>query len=47
MLHDHIRHLGLLDAEVRLRFEDLAHLQAIGLLVALGAGRPDGGAREV
>jgi len=44
LLHDHIRHLGLLDAEVRLRFEDLAHLQAIGLLVALGAGRPDGGA---
>ena len=36
--------LGLLDLEVGLGFEDLAHLEAVGLLVTLGAGRPDGGA---
>ncbi len=36
--------LGLLDLEVGLGFEDLAHFEAVGLLVTLGAGRPDGGA---
>ena len=30
--------------QIRLRFQDLAHFQAVGLFVALGAGRPDGGA---
>ena len=34
----------MLDLEVGLGFEDLAHFEAVGLLVALGAGRPDGGA---
>ena len=33
----------MLDLQIWLRLQDLAHLQAIGLLVALGAGRPDGG----
>ena len=37
-------HLGLLDLEVGLGLEHRAHLEAVGLLVALGAGRPDGGA---
>src|SRR5208282_6517066 len=40
-LHNHIRHFGLLDLEIGLRFEDFTHLQAIGLFVALGARRPD------
>src|SRR5581483_5528719 len=38
---DQIRHFGLLDLQVRLRFEEFPHLQAISLLVALGAGGPD------
>src|ERR1019366_8536799 len=42
-LHNHIRHLGLLDLQVRLRLEHFAHLQAISLLVALRPRRPDGG----
>jgi hypothetical protein len=33
----------LLDLQIRLGLEDLAHFQAVRLLVALGAGRPDGG----
>lgn len=41
---DQICDFGLLDFQVGLGFEDLAHFEAIGLLVALGAGRPDGGA---
>ena len=39
---DEIRHFCLLDLEIGLRLQDLAHLEAVGLLVALGAGRPDG-----
>ena len=35
---------GLLDAEVRLLFEDFAHAGAVHLLIHLGAGGPDGGA---
>ena len=34
----------MLDLEVGLGLENLAHFQAVGLLVTLGAGRPDGGA---
>ncbi len=41
---NHIRDFGLLDFQIRLRFEHFAHLQAIGLLIALGTRRPDGGA---
>src|SRR5208283_3404383 len=43
-LHNHIRHFGLLDLEIGLRFQHFAHLEAIGLFVALGARRPDSGA---
>ena len=43
-LHDQIRDFRLLDFQIRLRLQHLAHLQAIGLLVALGARRPYGGA---
>ena len=32
----------MLDLQVRLRFEQLAHVETIGLLVALRAWRPDG-----
>ena len=32
----------MLDFQVRLRLQDLAHFQAIGLLIALGAWRPHG-----
>jgi len=44
LLCDQICDFGLLDFQIRLGFEDLAHFEAIGLLVALGAGRPDCGA---
>ncbi len=37
-------HLSLLDLEVGLGLEDGTHLEAVGLLVTLGARRPDGGA---
>jgi hypothetical protein len=40
----HVDDFGLLDEESGLRLEHLAHLHAILLLVALRAGRPDGGA---
>src|SRR5579872_561943 len=39
---DQFRYFSLLDLEIGLGFQDLAHLQAIGLLVALSARRPDG-----
>ena len=42
MLKNQIRHLRLLDCQIGLRLEDLAHLQAVGLLIALGARGPDG-----
>src|SRR5205807_909989 len=38
-----VRNFGLLDLEICLRFQHLAHLQTIGLLVALGTWRPNGG----
>ena len=38
--HNQIRHFRLLDFQIRLRFQHLAHLQAVGLLVALRARRP-------
>ena len=41
MLCDQICDFGLLDFQIWLGFEDLAHFQAIGLLVALGSRRPD------
>ena len=41
LLHDQIRDFRLLDFQVGLRFQDFAHLEAVGLLVALGARRPD------
>src|SRR6266446_4503030 len=41
--HNHIRNSRLLDLKIRLRLQPLTHLQAIGLLVALRPGRPDGG----
>ena len=41
---DQVGDFGLLDLEIRLRLEDLAHFEAVGLLIALGAGRPDRGA---
>src|SRR6202140_3870288 len=47
-LDNHIRYFRLLDLQVRLRLQHFAHLQAIGLLVALRPRRPDGGsARSV
>src|ERR1039458_10481787 len=42
-LYDHIRHFRLLDLQIRLRLQHFAHLQAVGLLVALRPRRPDGG----
>ncbi len=44
VLKNHFRHFRLLDLQIGLGFQDLAHFQAIGLLVALGAGGPDRGA---
>ena len=41
-LYDQIRHFRLLDLQIRLRLQHLAHLQAIGLLVALRPRRPHG-----
>src|ERR1700674_3265821 len=41
--HNHIRHFRLLDLQIRLRLEYFAHLQAVGLFVALRPRRPDGG----
>jgi hypothetical protein len=38
--HDQIRNFRLLDLEIRLRLQHLAHLQAIGLLVTLRTRRP-------
>src|SRR5580658_2581267 len=43
VFEDQIYGFGLLDVEVGLVFEDFAHFYAIKLLVALGAGAPDGG----
>jgi hypothetical protein len=40
---DEVNNFGLADMETRLRLEDFAHLDAIELLVALGAGAPDSG----
>ena len=46
--HNHIRHFRLLDLQVRLRLQHLAHLQAVGLFATLRPRRPDGGsARSV
>jgi hypothetical protein len=39
-LHDQVSDFGLLDVEVGLAFQNLAHLQAVLLLVALRARRP-------
>jgi hypothetical protein len=39
---DQICDFGLLDFQIRLGLQDLSHLQAIGLLVTLGAWRPHG-----
>ena len=44
LFDDEIDDFGLADVEAGLRFENLAHLDAIELLVALGARAPDGGA---
>ena len=45
LLFDHqVDDLGLADVEAGLGFENFAHFDAIELLVALGAGAPDGGA---
>ncbi len=47
-LDNQVRNFGLLDLEICLRFQHLAHLQTVGLLVALGTWRPNGGpARSV
>ena len=43
-LKNEVDDFGLLDEEIGLRLQHLAHLDAVLLLVALGAGRPDGGA---
>ena len=40
---DEVDDFGLADVEAGLRFEHFAHFDAIELLVALGAGAPDGG----
>ena len=40
VLNNEVRHFRLLDFQIRLRFQDFAHLEPIGLLVALCAGRP-------
>src|SRR5262245_6884016 len=42
LLHDQLRHLSLLDHEIRLALQNLAHLDAVLLLVELCAGRPHG-----
>src|SRR5207253_3041263 len=44
IVQDQICNLGLLNAEVGLRFQHLAHFQPVLLLIALGARRPYGGA---
>src|ERR1700722_20247000 len=41
---DEVDGFGLLDVQIGLVFQDFAHFYAVELLVALGAGRPDGGA---
>ena len=41
MLYDQIRHFRLLDLQIGLRLQHLPHLQAVGLLIALGTRRPD------
>src|SRR5208283_3032879 len=47
-LNNHIGHFRLFDLQIRLRLQHFTHLQAIGLFVALGTRRPDGGpARSV
>ena len=43
VFYDELRHFRLLDLQVGLRLEDLAHLEPVGLFIALGAWRPDGG----
>ena len=40
LFKNHLSHFRLLDFQIGLRFQDLAHLQAIGLFVALGSGGP-------
>src|SRR5690349_4835469 len=42
-LEDELGNFRLLDAEVGLALDDLAHADAVHFLVALGARRPDGG----
>jgi hypothetical protein len=42
LLCDQVGDFRLLDFEIGLRFEDLAHFQAVSLFVALGSGRPYG-----
>ena len=42
VLDDQTCHFRLLDLQIRLRLQHLAHLQAIGLLVTLRARRPHG-----
>jgi hypothetical protein len=44
LIKDQICYFGLLDLQVRLRLQHLPHFQAVRLLVALGARRPDCGA---
>ena len=50
IFHDQFRHLGLLDEEIGLALQHFAHLQAVLLLVTLGArrpyGRPPGGIEQ-
>ena len=41
-IYNQVRHFRLLDLQVRLRLQHFAHLQAVGLLVALRTRRPDG-----
>src|SRR5271157_30261 len=41
LFHDQLRHFGLLDLEVGLRFQYLAHFQPVLLFVALRPGRPN------
>jgi hypothetical protein len=42
LLHFEVHHLSLLDEEIRLALQDLAHLHAVEGLVALRARGPDG-----
>ena len=42
VFNNQIRNFRLLDFQVGLRFQHFAHFQPVGLLVALGAGRPHG-----